>query len=91
MFSRSQKHEAAYLRICRPVGQVFQPLTNVRVFQDVERLEANLLISQQADQGSAEATPRGVRSALHEQHRFRAEREKKNEGGGVEIKRYVPG
>lgn len=73
---RSPAH-TAYLGICRPVGHVFQPLPNVGVFQDVERLETNFLISQQANQGSAEPTSRCVGSALDEHDRFRAEETKK--------------
>lgn len=62
---------ATCLWIGGPVGELFEPLSHVLVFQNVERIEVDLLLLQQADQGTAEATPWSIGCAFHEHHRFR--------------------
>lgn len=72
---RACKRERTHLRICRPVGHFFQALPDGIILQDVKRLERNFFLSQQADQRSAETTTWGIRCPLHEDYRFRTDRQ----------------
>lgn len=57
-----------HLRIRWPVGELFEPLPNLVILQNIERAELDRLLPQQRDCLAAEAALRSVRVSLHEQH-----------------------